>query len=311
MPLRVAVLAGGVGAARFLEGLVRVVPAENVTVIGNTGDDLELHGLTICPDLDTVTYTLAGLSDPERGWGLADESFHTLEALRRFSEETWFQLGDRDLATHIFRSSLLRGGFPLSEVTARVTRALGVASTILPMSDNTVRTWLDTDIGQLDFQTYFVKNRSAPTVHAVEFVGVDQASPAPGVLEAITQADAVIIAPSNPIISVGPILAVPGIRDALRETPAPVAAVSPIVGGQAVKGPAAAMMTSLGHGASATAVAGLYKDFLTVFVLDDVDRDSKAAVEQQGMRAVVCPTMMTGMVEKEALARVVMEAVTS
>lgn len=311
MSSHVAVLAGGVGAARFLEGLVRVVPAENVTIIGNTGDDLELHGLTICPDLDTVTYTLAGLSDPERGWGLANESFQALDALRKFSEETWFQLGDRDLATHIFRSSLLRSGFPLSEVTARVIRALGVASTILPMSDNTVRTWLDTDIGQLDFQTYFVKNRAEPEVRGVEFVGVNEAAPAPGVLEAIMRADAVIIAPSNPIISVGPILAVPGIREALRETSAPVVAVSPIVGGQAVKGPAAAMMTSLGHGASTTAVADLYKDFLNIFVLDDIDRDSKAAVEELGIRAVVCPTMMTGMAEKEALARVVMEAAAS
>ncbi len=311
MALSVAVLAGGVGAARFLEGLVRVVPAENVTVIGNTGDDLELHGLAICPDLDTVTYTLAGLSDPERGWGLANESFHALDALRKFSEDTWFQLGDRDLATHIFRSSLLRSGFPLSEVTVRVTRALGIASKLLPMSDNTVRTWLDTEIGQLDFQTYFVKTRAEPEVRGVEFVGANEASPAPGVLDAIMQADAVIIAPSNPIISVGPILAVPGIRDALRETSAPVVAVSPIVGGQAVKGPAAAMMTSLGHGASATAVAGLYEDFLNIFVLDEVDADSEAAVEELGMRVVVCPTMMTGMPEKEALARVVMEAAAS
>ena len=311
MAPRVAVLAGGVGAARFLEGLIRVVPAENVTVIGNTGDDLELHGLTICPDLDTVAYTLAGLSDPECGWGLADETFHALEALRRFSEDTWFQLGDRDLATHIFRSSLLRGGFPLSEVTVWVARALGVASTILPMSDSPVRTWLDTDIGQLDFQTYFVKNHSKPTVRGVEFVGADEAAPAPGVLEAVTQADAVVVAPSNPIISVGPILAVPGIRDALRATSAPVVAVSPIVGGKAIKGPAAAMMTSLGHGASATAVAGLYEDFLNVFVLDDVDAGSRAEVEELGMRTVVCPTMMMGIAEKEALARAVMEGATS
>lgn len=311
MASSVAVLAGGVGAARFLEGLVRVVPAKNVTVIGNTGDDLELHGLTICPDLDTVTYALAGLSDPERGWGLANESFHALDALRKFSEDTWFQLGDRDLATHIFRSSMLRSGFPLSEAIARVTRALGAASVILPMSDNPVRTWLDTDIGQLDFQTYFVKNRAEPDVRGVEFVGAKEAAPAPGVLEAIMRADAVIIAPSNPIISVGPILAVPGIRDALRETLAPVVAISPIVGGQAVKGPAAAMMTSLGHGASATAVANLYRDFLNVFVLDEVDVDSKAAVEKLEMRAVVCPTMMTGMAEKKALARVVMGAVAS
>ena len=308
MATRTAVLAGGVGAARFLEGLVRVVAADKVTVIGNTGDDLELHGLTVCPDLDTVTYTLAGLADPERGWGLANESFHALDTLRRFSKKTWFQLGDRDLATHIFRTSLLRRGFPLSEVTGRVSRALGVESTILPMSDNPVRTWLETDVGRLDFQTYFVKNSAKPVVRAVEFVGADQAAPASGVLEAIAQADAVIVAPSNPIISVGPILAVPGIRETLRETAAPVLAVSPIVGGRAVKGPAAAMLTSLGYGASALAVADLYKDFLDVFVLDEADRESSAALEELGIRAVVCPTLMTGMHEKEAFASTVMEA---
>ena len=311
MASRTTVLAGGIGAARFLEGLVRVVAADTVTVIGNTADDLELHGLTVCPDLDTVTYTLAGLADPERGWGLKNESFHALNALRRFSEKTWFQLGDRDLATHIFRTSLLRQGFTLSEATGRVSRALGVESTILPMSDQPVRTWLETDAGRLDFQTYFVKNGAKPVVRAVEFVGADQAAPASGVLEAITQADAVIVAPSNPIISVGPILSVPGIREALRKTAVPVLAVSPIVGGRAVKGPAAAMMTSLGHDASALAVAGLYKDFLDVFVLDEADRESSVAVEELGMRAVVCPTLMTGMPEKEALARTVMEALAS
>ena len=305
---RIAVLAGGVGAARFLEGLTEVTPPENVTVIGNTADDLELHGFTICPDLDTVTYTLAGLADPERGWGLAAETFHVLAALKRFGEETWFQLGDRDLATHIFRTSLLRSGFPLSEVTARITRSLGVRSTILPMSDSLVRTWLETGLGQLDFQTYFVKHRAEPAVRRVDFVGADQAAPAPGVLQAIVQADAVILAPSNPIISIGPILAVPGIRETLRSVSAPVVAISPIVGGRAIKGPAAAMMKSLGHEASATGVANLYRDFVNVFILDSVDHDLAPAVEQLGMRAVVCPTMMTGLPEKVALAQAVLEA---
>ena len=307
-PSRIAVLAGGVGAARFLEGLTEVTPSENVTVIGNTADDLELHGFTICPDLDTVTYTLAGLADPERGWGLAEETFHVLAALKRFGEETWFQLGDRDLATHIFRTSLLRSGFPLSEVTARIARSLGVQSTILPMSDSPVRTWLDTGLGQLDFQTYFVKHRAEPAVRRVDFVGTDQAAPAPGVLQAIVQADAVILAPSNPIISIGPILAVPGIREALRSVSAPVVAISPIVGGRAIKGPAAAMMKSLGHEASADGVASLYRDFVNVFVLDSMDRDLGPAVEQLGMRAVVCPTMMTGLPEKVALAQAALEA---
>ncbi len=307
MPPRIAVLAGGVGAARLLEGLTEVVPPENITVIGNTADDLELHGLTICPDLDTVTYTLAGLADPERGWGLTDETFHALEALDRFGKETWFQLGDRDLATHIFRTSLLRSGFPLSEVTSRIIRALGVRSAILPMSDNSVRTWLETDLGQLDFQTYFVKHRAEPAVRRIEFVGADQAAPAPGVLEAITQAEAVILAPSNPIISIGPILAVPGVRETLREISTPVLAVSPIVDGQAVKGPAAAMMRSLGHEASAAGVASLYRDFVNVFVLDQADAGLAPAVKQLGMRPVVCRTMMKGLPEKVALAQAVLE----
>ncbi|HUG80320.1 MAG TPA: 2-phospho-L-lactate transferase [Bryobacterales bacterium] len=311
MPRRVTVLAGGVGAARFLDGLTRVVPPESITVIGNTGDDVELHGLTICPDLDTVIYSLAGLADQERGWGLANETFHALESLKRFTSETWFQLGDRDLATHIYRSSLLRCGFPLSEVTARIARSLDIRSTILPMSDNPVRTWLETGAGQLDFQTYFVKHHSGPSVRSVDFVGADQAAPAPGVLEAIAQADTVILAPSNPIISIGPILAVPGIRETLRETSAPVLAISPIIGGKAVKGPAAAMLTDLGHGASASAVANLYRDFVDVFILDETDRDLRLEVEQLGMRAVVCPTIMKGLPEKIALAGAVLEAANS
>lgn len=308
---RVTVLAGGVGAARFLEGLTQVVPPESITVIGNTGDDVELHGLTICPDLDTVTYMLAGLADQERGWGLANETFHALESLKRFTNETWFQLGDRDLATHIFRGSLLRSGFPLSEVTARIVRSLGVRSTILPMSDNPVRTWLETDAGQLDFQTYFVKHRAEPVVRSVDFVGAAQAAPAPGVLEAIAQADAVILAPSNPVISIGPILAVPGIREALHETSARVLAISPIIGGKAIKGPAAAMLNSLGYGASASAVANLYRDFADVFILDETDRDLRTAVEELGMRTVVCPTIMKGLPEKIALAQAVLEAASS
>ena len=305
---QVAVLAGGVGAARFLEGLTNVVPPEEITVIGNTGDDIELHGLTICPDLDTVTYTLAGLSDKERGWGLANETFQTLGSLKRFTDETWFQLGDRDLATHIFRTSLLRGGFPLSEVTGRIVRSLGVHSTVLPMSDNPVRTWLATDGGLLDFQTYFVKHQAKPEVSGVDFVGADDAAAAPGVLEAIAGAGAVILAPSNPIISIGPILAVPGIRETLRETSAPVLAISPIIAGKAIKGPAAAMLENLGHGSSATSVASLYRDFVDVFIIDETDRKLRTRVETLGMRAVVCPTIMQGLPEKIALAQAAMEA---
>ncbi len=306
---RIVVLAGGVGAARFLEGLVEVVPPAEITVIGNTGDDCELHGLSISPDLDTVTYTLAGLADAERGWGIQGDTFACLKALGRFTPETWFQLGDRDLATHLYRTSLLRSGFPLSEATARLARSLGVACQILPMSDDKVRTWVETEAGSLDFQTYFVKNRAENQVRSVEFVGASEACPGPGVLDAIATAAVVLLAPSNPIISIGPILAVPGIREALGATPAPIAAISPIVGGRALKGPADAMMRSTGLEVSARQVAELYRDFLNVFVLDEQDRTQAGEIEALGMRAVVTQTIMTGAAERAALARATLEAV--
>jgi len=305
---RIVALAGGVGAARFLAGLVWVIAPQKLLVIGNTGDDAEIHGLEISPDLDTVVYTLAGLADPVRGWGLEGDTFRCLQALGRLGAETWFQLGDRDLATHLYRTERLRQGATLTEVTGEIAGALGVRARVVPMSDQPVRTRVETRRGSLDFQTYFVRRRARDAVLGVRLAGVEEARPAPGVLEAVAEARAVVVCPSNPILSIGPILAVPGIREALRNTRAPVAAISPIVGGRALKGPAARMMRSMGLRPSALQVAELYRDFLDVFVLDRLDESLAPRIEALGMRAVVTNTIMTGLAEKKALARVVVQA---
>ncbi len=304
----IVALAGGVGAARFLDGLVRVVPPNDVFVIGNTGDDAEIHGLHISPDLDTVMYTLAGLANPVHGWGLRGDTFHNLEALRRLGADTWFQLGDRDLATHIFRTERLRAGAKLSEVTRELTAALGAKSSIVPMSDHPVRTMVDTKAGLLDFQDYFVRRRTRDAVRGVRFHGAEKSKPAAGVLNAIMHADAVIFCPSNPIISIGPILAVPGIRQALERRKGPTVAISPIVGGRALKGPAAGMMRGLKMSVSALGVAQFYKGIVNVFVLDKVDETQAAKIESLGMRAIVTDTIMTGLSKKKSLARVVMRS---
>jgi len=303
-PGRIVALAGGVGAARFLRGLAGVVDPRRLFVIVNTGDDAEIHGLRVSPDLDTVTYTLAGLADPVRGWGLDGDTFHCLEALGRLGAETWFQLGDRDLATHLFRTGRLRAGATLSAVTREISVALGVGAAIVPMSDDPVRTRVRTPAGELDFQTYFVKRGTRDRVLGVRFAGVRRARPAPGVLTAIARARAVIVCPSNPIISIGPILAVRGIRDALRRTAAPVVAVSPIVGGRALKGPAARMMRGMGMEASAAGVARLYRDFVDRFVVDRADREPAASIPG----AVVTDTVMSTSARAEALARAALEA---
>ena len=301
----VVALAGGVGAARFLDGLTRVLPPERVFVIGNTADDAEIHGLHISPDLDTVTYTLAGLADPRRGWGIRGDSFRCLAALGRLGAETWFQLGDCDLATHLYRTARLRQGARLSDVTAEIAAALGVRSRIVPMSDERVRTRICTPAGELEFQTYFVKHRARDRVLNARYAGASEATPAPGIIEAIATADAIILCPSNPFISIGPILAVPGIRDALRSKRNRVIAISPIVGGRALKGPAAHMMKSMRLRPAAAEVARLYRDFVGTFVLDAVDRKQAPAVERLGMRSVVTDTVMRGLPQKKSLARVV------
>ncbi|MBI4463899.1 MAG: 2-phospho-L-lactate transferase, partial [Acidobacteria bacterium] len=242
----ITVLAGGVGAAKFLDGLASVLPPEQITIVVNTGDDAEIHGLHVCPDLDTVLYWLAGLADRERGWGIAGDTFHCLAALQQMGAETWFQLGDRDLATHLRRTHRLRQGATLSEVTEELRQTHGVRSRILPMSDDPAPTRLRTTAGTLAFQEYFVKLRQEPEVLEADFSKARHARPAPGVVEVILQTDAVILAPSNPILSIGPILAVPGIRKALRTTAAPVAAISPIVAGRSMKGPTDRILRSLG-----------------------------------------------------------------
>ncbi len=304
----IVALAGGVGAARFLDGLARVVDPARLWIIGNTADDTELHGLHISPDLDTVAYTLAGLANPEHGWGIAGDTFHCLEALRALGAEAWFQLGDRDIATHLHRTVRLSQGASLTQVTQELAAAWKLRSTLMPMSDHRVRTLVKTRRGTLDFQTYFVRRRARDTVLGISFEGAREASPAPGLLRAIRDAAGIVICPSNPIISIGPILAVPGIRDALRKTRAPVAAISPIVGGKALKGPAARMMKSLGMRVSALGVAELYKDFADVFVLDRVDAAQAVKIEAMGILPVVTGTIMTAIASKKALARVVARA---
>ena len=305
----ITVLAGGVGAAKFLDGLAAVVPAKEITVIANTGDDANYHGLHISPDIDTVLYTLSGLVDRERGWGVAGDTFQCLEALRRLeAEDTWFQLGDRDLATHVFRTQRLRQGAPLSLVIQELCAALQVACRILPMTESLAPTLLRTPEGVLPVQEYFVKLGQRPEVLAVDLSEAQASKPAPGVLEAIAEAEAIILAPSNPIISIGPILAVADIRDALRQTPAPVAAISPIIGGKALKGPADRMLKSLGMESSATSVAELYRDFVDLFVIDLEDAALREEIARKGMQVLVTQTVMHDSEARQDLARAVIAA---
>ncbi|MGQ9573606.1 MAG: 2-phospho-L-lactate transferase [Dehalococcoidia bacterium] len=305
----ITVLAGGIGAGRFLQGLIQVVPQKDVAIVSNTGDDLDMFGLHVSPDIDIVIYHLAGLVNPETGWGLAGDTFHTLEALARFGHETWFSLGDRDLATHIQRTMLLHQGRTLSEATAEIARAFGLEVTILPMSDQSVRTKVETPDGLLDFQEYMVKRGASDPFRGLKLHGIDDAKPAPGVIEAIMEAEGVIIAPSNPIVSVGPILALPGVRGALRQTKARVVAVSPIVGGAVLKGPADKMLRGLRMEVSAWQVGWLYQDFLDCLVIDVADAGEQARIEALGLDVVVTDTIMKGMEEKAALARTVVQAI--
>lgn len=304
----IVALAGGVGAARFLRGLVRVVEPARVTVIVNTADDIERHGLLVSPDIDSVVYTLAGLGDEERGWGLRDETWRALGMFDRLGEETWFQLGDADLATHVWRTARRRAGEPLSVVTARQAAALGLAVRLLPMSDDPVTTRVGcAGLGDLHVQEYFVRERCLPEIESIRFDGVERARPAPGVLEAIAGAAAVIVCPSNPVMSIQPILAVPGIRAALGGVPEAIA-VTPIVAGAALKGPAAAMLRHLGVAVDAAGVASLYADFCQTMVVDRRDPAVAGAVEAQGMRALLAETIMDGVEAATALATTVCDA---
>jgi len=305
--MKITALAGGVGASKFLLGLTSVTPPEDIAIIANTGDDIELFGLRICPDIDTITYTLAGVINEETGWGLKGDTFECLRWLARYGEASWFNLGDRDLATHVFRTNQLRSGRSLSEVTDSVRRSLGVRARILPMTDAYTPTRIATDEGEMHFQEYFVRRRCEPRVREICFDNIESAEPAPGVLSAILEADAVIICPSNPFISIGPILAVPGLRDALRETQATVVAITPIIGGKALKGPAADMLRDLGREVSAVAVAELYADLLDAFVLDETDAYPKTDIQSPGMRVFSANTIMNTLADKQRLARWVIE----
>jgi LPPG:FO 2-phospho-L-lactate transferase len=313
-PTRVVELAGGVGGAKLGQGLQAHL-GDRLTVVVNTGDDLERHGLAISPDHDTVMYTLAGLDDRERGWGIRDESWTAMDQLGRLGEETWFRLGDRDLATHIVRSARLAAGERPTDVARHLQRALGVAATILPMTDSPVRTEVRTDDGWLDFQTYFVGRGQQPTVHEVRFRGAAEAAPTAEVVasfEALGPTDAIVVAPSNPIVSIGPLLALDGLRSALagaRARGVPVIAVSGIVGGRALKGPADRMLVSLGHESSALGVARLYADWIDTFVIDTVDADLAPAIEAFGLRVVVTDTIMTDDNARARLAADVLAAV--
>jgi LPPG:FO 2-phospho-L-lactate transferase len=302
------VLAGGVGASRFLQGLAMAVPQRAITVISNTGDDLEFAGLHVSPDTDIVIYALAGAVNPETGWGLAGDTFHVVEALQRFGYERWFNLGDRDLAMALHRTRRLREGWPMHRVVAELVRAWGLEVRILPMSDEPVRTVIAGPEGELPFQEYMVRLRTEVEVRGFRFAGVEAARPAPGVIEALAEARAVIIAPSNPFVSIGPILAVPGVREALAASPARRAAVSPIIAGQVVKGPAAKMLASLGHEVSALGVARLYRGLIDLFVLDTADAALAPAVEALGMRVLVTETLMSTPERKQALAVAILEA---
>ncbi len=307
-------LAGGVGAARFLRGLVRVVPPADVTVVVNTADDDVFHGLWVCPDLDTVTYTLAEAEHPEQGWGLAGETFGVMDALDRYGPDTWFRLGDRDLATHLYRTERLASGATLTEVATEIAAAWGVVPRLLPMSDDRVATRVTVarEGGRrevLAMQEWFVRERAASPVLAVEFDGAETAKPSPGVLEALETAETVLVCPSNPVISIGPILAVPGIREVLSRRRDRVVGVSPIIAGAPVKGPADRLMGPLGIEVSCVGVARAYADFCGTLVIDSGDAQRAREVEAAGVRAVVADTLMTDARVAAALARHTLDAV--
>ena len=298
----IVVLTGGTGGAKFAQGLKQVVPVRDLAFIVNTGDDLRWWGLHVSPDVDSITYALAGTLSRERGWGVEGDTFETLEAMRRLGAPSWFQLGDRDLMLHKSRTEMLAAGKSLSQATAEIARIMGIESRILPMTDDRVETRIQTPEGELNFQEYFVRERYQVAVEGVFFAGAEQARPAPGVVEAIAAAEVVLLAPSNPVTSIAPILAIPGLRQALKQTPARVAAVSPIVGGAAVSGPAGELMRTQGLAVSAEGVARAYSAFLDVLIVDEQDAAEKTAVEQLGVELRTARTVMKSDVDKAELA---------
>lgn len=305
----ITALAGGVGAARLLRGLVRVVPEDEVTAVVNTGDDAVMHGLHISPDIDTVVYTLAGMNDDERGWGLAAETWNAMDALRHLGGETWFSLGDKDIATHLYRTGRLSNGASLSQVTAEICESLGIRARLLPMSDDPVRTRLKLAGGpEVSFQDYFVRLQHQVAVESVRFDGADHARPAPGVIEAIERAEVLVVCPSNPFISIGPILSVPQVAEALARRREDAVAVSPIVAGAALKGPADRLLSELGHSPSVVAVAKIYAPIVSTLVIDEADVSLARDVEAEGIRCVVTPAVMHSAAHAAELASVTIES---
>ncbi len=309
--MKVVSLAGGVGGAKLAAGLQAALPPGDLTVVVNTADDFDLWGLHICPDLDTVTYTLAGIANPQTGWGIADETFDALGMLSRYGEDTWFKLGDRDLATHILRTARLRSGESLTSVTGGISGALGIPTSILPMCDEPVSTVLDTPAGELEFQEYFVRRGQRDEVHGITLRGIQDARPTSPVFDALSGADAIVFCPSNPVVSIGPILAVPGMREAIAASRAPKVAVSPIIGGRALKGPADRMLASLGHDVSSAGVARMYEDIVDGMVIDRMDEGEREDISELGMDVLATDAVMRDEPGRERLAREVMDFIGS
>ena len=303
----IAALAGGVGAAKFLTGLIRLVRQEDLTVIANTGDDIELFGLHISPDIDIVTYTLAGIVDEEKGWGIRGDTFQCLDMLKKQGVDTWFGLGDRDLATHIYRTNRLNQGFTLSQITSEVCQNLGLKVKILPMSNDKFETRITTREGSMHFEEYFVKRQCKDEVLGIEFIGAATAKPSPEVLDTLLDAEVVVVCPSNPVVSIGTILALDGVKVALKRTKARVVGISPIVAGLPIKGPADKMLRAVGLEVSAFGVAQLYADFLDTFVIDSKDAAAKSRIENLGVKVKVTNTVMKSLDDKVSLAKVVLD----
>lgn len=305
----ITALAGGVGAARFLQGLIRHVPKDKLTIIVNTGDDFEFHGLHVSPDLDIVMYTLAGVVDEEKGWGIKDDTFNCLKMLEQYGHETWFNLGDKDFATSIERTKLLQAGYSLSDATSLLCKSFSLKTQIIPMTDSKFESIISTDKGKMHFEEYLVKRGATDQVLGVDFAGVEQALPAKGVIEAISQSDGIIVCPSNPVVSIGTILSLKGIRDSLNSTTATIVGISPIVGGATIKGPADKLMRGLGFDVSAYGVAFLYRDFLDGFVIDKADENQKAQIEKLGVSVRVTNTIMKTLDDKSRLAKTVLDMI--
>jgi LPPG:FO 2-phospho-L-lactate transferase len=315
--MNVVVLCGGVGAARFLRGLMHVVPAKDLTAVVNTGDDLELHGLTICPDLDTITYTVADAIDPGRGWGLENETWTSLQALERFeavrpadstAATTWFGLGDKDLATHLYRTHRLTEGATLTTVTAEIAKAWEVPFRLLPMSDDPIRTHVETvDYGTISFQEYFVRHRHNIAVRSLKFAGATTACVSPDVLQAITHADRIIIAPSNPFVSIGPLRALPDLERALQERRENTVAISPLVGGKALKGPADRLLSELGYEVTQKSIATIYNPIASSLLIDTIDADQAPAIAATGMTPIVTNTIMSDLLTTKSLAQTALQ----